>query len=327
MAGMSARRTSSREPAVPSLMRRLSLLLLITRAGAQTEEECCATQATPLAFGEWTSSTVQSGQWNDFFVVGQADGESLAFELSAESTSPTALGVYVYDGVTAENDDAPETSRCRLCQTENPQGGVAVQSVNSMHPASGAPTAKANLDMDTVSHIGNSTHRRYYVYVGECYQMLGSVYYVSVYGQTPSAVNFQIKALRVPAQLPITTIAEEKTLAGHVCDGKYMHYFVDWAALHPGGMQAAVQVTSGELQSFYLRKDRCASQLNGPDKNIARVNLLSYGCAHAAARFPPSAPRARRRVSPPFLAAKDPAASLSRSRDPRSLCAGCRAVR
>ena len=256
---------------MPPLLR--TLLLSVAAVRGQEGSSCCAASTTQLAFDTPVASSVGPGAWTDFYIAGQNEGDSLAFEVTALASFPTALSVHVYDGAVADQS-TPAADRCVLCQDGTPTSNVAITSVSSLHPTGPPATGQAALDSDHVSHIGNTTHRRYFVYVGECYHMRGSIYYVSVYGPTTSTVHFTIEAKRVQSALAIGTSTAATATTGSVCDGKYMHYYVDWPAVHPGGLQAAVRKTSGELESFAMRYERCAGQRSS---NIANVNLLGHG--------------------------------------------------
>ena len=298
------------------LARTLLVVGLLGASRAQSDP-CCDDSAQRLQFDQRVEASVASGAWSDFYFVAENEGDSLVFEVTVDSPHPTAAGVYVYDGLIADVG-TPASSRCVLCNQGTPRSGaVAVTQVSALHPASGVSMSnKAALDMDTASHIGNSTHRRYFVYVGECYHMAGSVYYLSVFGQSPGTVRFNVEARRVVSMLTPGPSSAAPSMAGSVCDGKYMHYYVDWDELHGGGMQAYVRKTSGSLQSFFLRKDTCA----GPQaSNIASVNLLGHGCVAA-----PAAPPGHISPPPPL-----PAPPLhDHSRTQRCICpslsSGCR---
>ena len=75
-------------------MDRLVLLISASLVALATAQSACCPAATPLSFDTPVQATVAPGQWTDFYFVAQNDGDSLAFELSAQSTAPTALGGY-----------------------------------------------------------------------------------------------------------------------------------------------------------------------------------------------------------------------------------------
>jgi len=248
---------------------------------------CCSSSTTRLSADTLVEATVASGSWTDFYYIAENEGDSLAFELSAASSNPTALGVYVYDG-SMPQIGGPNADRCVVCEPNSngdrePQSTVEVTPVTALHPE-GAPTSSASVDSDVVSHIGNTTHRRYFAYVGECYHMVGSVYYLSVYGQTASTVSFTVSVNRVPSALTLSNSASGPSVTGTVCDGKYMHYFFDVDAVHAGGLLTSVRKTSGELNAFYLRAETCAG--TGTGDLYGPINLRGYGTSVANVRMP-----------------------------------------
>ena len=275
-------------------MARVALLISASLVASATAQSACCPAATPLSFDTPVQATVAPGQWTDFYFVAQNDGDSLAFELSAQSTAPTALGVYVLDGRVADST-TPEGASCRLCTNGAPSapaagGGQDITSVSSLHPTH-APASAMAIDTDTVSFIGNSTHRNYFVYVGECYHMVGSVYYLSVYGQTADTVTFTATVRRVQSALQIASATNEVVTSGAVCDGKYMHYYVDWGHVAAGGMVASVRKTGGELDAFYVRDERCAgaeaTHVGAASTNLfGPINLGGFGLSEGRAVLP-----------------------------------------
>lgn len=256
-------------------------LLLLPLAGAL--DPCCGDTAQQLSYDTPVRASVSPGSWSDFYVVAADEGYSLAFTLDAASTQPMALGAYLYEGVLADSD-TPSSDRCVLCSSNGvPTSTAGITTASTVRPSGQPAMNAAALDMDTVSKIGNSTHRRYYLYVGTCYLMKGSVYYLSVYGQTSSTVSFSVTVSSINSQLPITTSADAQVTTGQVCDAKYMHYFFDWGSLHPGGMQLSVKTTSGGLDSFSLRKEKCAGVA---DADIADMNLFGYGLTEGKVKLP-----------------------------------------
>jgi len=269
------------------------LLLLLGGVRGQTTDEvvsCCAV-SNRLTLDAQQSATVSPGAYTEFYFVAENEGDSLAVEVSALTNNAAALGVYIFDAKTVTNDPTnptPLADRCVVCEGSpaQPVSTINVASISTFHPATSAPRSMvANaVDMDLVSHIGNTTHRRFYAYVGECYQMVGSVYYLSIYGQSNVEVSFTVNVRRVSAALPITSSTDGSFVTGSVCDGKYMHYYVDWPAVTAGGMQALIRRTSGQLDEFYVRHENCAgvggSNLFGP------INLMSYGLSEKHVTLP-----------------------------------------
>ena len=103
------------------------------------------------------------------------------------STTLGSAGVWIGQAI------ASHSSCCVLCDGEVPTSEVPIYSIGALRPADAAPAGDRSavaIDMDTVSHIGNTTHKRYFAYVGECYHMRGSVYYLSIFGQAPASVSF-----------------------------------------------------------------------------------------------------------------------------------------
>jgi len=288
-------RSSSRTQARETMSRSLVALALAASARAQTEECCTATSNNRLHFETPVASTVAGGSWTDFYFVAENEGESVAFEVVAATNVASALQVYVYDGNVADATTSAE-DRCLLCDGVTPLSTLAITSVTALRPATPTMTMSA-LDSDTVSHIGNSTHKRYFTYVGECYYMPGSVYYVSVYntysddGDSDAGVGFSIEAQRVQSTITVGNTSFLPNTTGTVCDGKYLHYFFDWPSVHPGGLQAVVRKTSGMLETFYMRYERCVgewSYLRPSVDKIAAVNLLGQGLGEGKVRLPNS---------------------------------------
>jgi hypothetical protein len=267
-------------------------LLLLGGARAQTTS-CCSESVTQLQRGETVSSFVTPGTWTDFFFVSENDDQSLAFEVVAHSKVPTALAVYVYDGK-LKDVSTSDSDGCVICEWDEGVGeptngywsNTVITTVESMHPDGESASSYAALDYDLVSHVGNTTHTRYFAYVGECYQMKGSVYYLSVYGQTSSNVSFTATVTPVTAALDIASGSNQPATTGEVCDGKYMHYYVDWETITSGGMYLKVKKTSGELESFYVRREKCAGASS--ENLVGPINLASYGLASGHYKLPTS---------------------------------------
>jgi hypothetical protein len=291
------------------LPRLAPLLALLVGARAQVDP-CCLDSAgstfSRLQLDTQYSGSVSPGAYTEYYFVAENEGDSLSVEISARTGNSAALGVYVFDAKPVNNDPlnpTPLQDRCLICEgspTPAPISTVEIASISTFHPATSAPSSMvANaLDMDLVSHIGNTTHRRYYAYIGECYQMMGSVYYLSIYGQSQATTSFTVQVRRVPSALPIASSADGAFVTGSVCDGKYMHYYVDWPIVTAGGMQALVRRTSGQLDNFYVRKEQCAGTQNlfGP------INLMSFGCAPPPLRAVGRPLRhATRRRAPPTI--------------------------
>jgi len=255
-------------------------------------QTCCAEPLLQLQPDVELHSSVAPNTYADFYYVADTLGVNLAFEVTAESSNPAAIGVYVFDSMRMDDGDdtlmteVPLQDRCVLCDgtPSQPITNVSIMALSTLRPANAAPADGFAVDMDRVSHIYNATHRKFFVYVGECYQMAGSVYYLSVFGESPSTVTFSVKVTRVSAALPVAIGADGPSIAGSVCDGKYLHYYVDWPHVTAGGMQMTVRKTSGELSSFFMRKEKCAGakgeNLFGP------ISLSGYGLSQGAVLLP-----------------------------------------
>lgn len=152
--------------------------------------------------------------------------------------------------------------------------------------------AGAYLDVDESSRTG-----RYTSVVGQCYVEKGTKYFISVKGRTPKPGEvtasaskpgeegvpdhfpFVISAKLVPAQLQANV-----TVKGSMCDMRYLHYFYDVPA---GGLgrhlQATVKKTSGDLDSVFLRYEKCA----GPaGSNLQRISVEGHGVPKGVAYYP-----------------------------------------
>lgn len=212
------------------------------------------TKPTPLALGGSVRGSVATGTWINYITTADSDDQAIAFHVVAESTVPTALEIYVYD-----NDYAIRKL-----------DGVAL-----------GPSPATAIDADTASTYGNGTVRHFYAYVAQCYLMVNQAYTLMVKGNLRPSVAFTVYATRVQARLDY---APDNKRTGSVCDGRYMHYFWDLpvAPTH-GGIEVAVRKTSGELDSFYLRKERCAG-VSGT--SIGGGNLFGHGLSGASTKLP-----------------------------------------
>ena len=208
------------------------------------------------------TGAVGAGQWVDMYTKAEAADESIIFEVVAQSSSPTSVSIHVYDGRVASVNSVGQPI---LADPVHPSG----------------PPKTASLDDDAVSHIATSDGTRtFYAYVGQCYIMQGAFYYLSIYGQGGSAVKYSASAIRVNSRLAIDGVPT----TGRVCDGKYLHYF--WDIDHvpaTGGLQLRVRKTSGELDAFYVRQERCVA---APDSAFAQGNLFGHGLSSGVVQLP-----------------------------------------
>ena len=207
-----------------------------------------------LPLGASIAGMVRAGHWAHFATKADNDDESIEFEVVAHSPLPTAIGVYAADGL-AHQVSAQGT----LQPTADLLGGQAI-------------------DSDTVSRIGNSTHRHFHVYISQCYMLVGSQYVVSIHGSSGIDVPFTVLAHRRKAKLVGAEVADK------VCDGKYAHHFWELPTVpHKGGVEVTVRKTSGELEAFYVRHERCA----GPSgANIAERGLMGHGLSQGSVTLP-----------------------------------------
>ena len=238
--------------------------------------------ATPLTFGAApVSRTVKAGEWFDFYVDtgATADHHSIIFEVEAQTPNPAGVAVYVFDSSSHSADSLGLTTSGPTKTVFHPKW-----STPGYEPPEGRKTNNAAaIDVDNLSRIGNTTHRKYFTYIGECYLTAGARYFLSVYGMTSDGapdVPFTARALLVDSRM-----AFQKTKAvstGTVCDGKYVHHFFDFPYVPAsGGLEIEVQKTSGELDSFHVRQERCA----GPTAHLVAGQVVADQNMHSAALF------------------------------------------
>jgi len=261
------------------------------------------------------------GSWHDYYLDTQRfddDGVSITFEVVAETSNPAGLGIYVFD----QSSHSPDSEGV-LMSAPPPDGPTTT----IVHPEGKAtiPTTAAAIDNDILSKIGNFTHRTYFAYIGTCYVMAGARYFLSVFGFDSQPVPFWVRALRVDMQLVLPPYvsspaildnhtsndtfrpsncsnasmpdgwcgSQAAVMYGSVCDGKYMHHFFDLKTVPPsGGIEIRVQKTSGELEGFYVRYERCAGPegqapaTNSSSGNMFHINLFGHGLSYGNVKIP-----------------------------------------
>jgi hypothetical protein len=227
-----------------------------------------ASPPTALPLGATVRRNVLPNSWADFFLTVAEHSHSLVVEVAATTDSPTGLGVYLLDAWTRETTAA----------------GVPVLSggfMTDLHAAVPSTSAAA-LDLDTVSRIGNQTHRKYFAYASECYLTPGDYYWLRIHGAGLQTVHFEATARAVASQLPLTN--GTASVSGAVCDGKVMHHFFDFLeATAGGGVEVRVAVTRGELDTFHVRYERCAGAV---EHDLVRRTLSGPGLPSASATLP-----------------------------------------
>ena len=189
-----------------------------------------ALAADPLTWGEPLEATVEKEQWQDFYVDVADDDANLYFEVVANSASASALGLYVSEG--------------------------------ELRPPAERLSPGAFLDYDETSMIASGSReepkRKFSVVVSQCYVQPHTKYYLSVRGGKDAAsVSYKITAMRVAARIPLNG-----TVSGSLCDNRYLHYFWELPATPTlAGVRTTLRKTSGELDAFFMRYERCAGPI------------------------------------------------------------------
>lgn len=246
-------------------LNRLLTLCALSAAGAAVID------ASEMELSKSVHSRVEPGTWTDFYLT-TSHGEGnhgLVFEVEAETSSPTGVGVYLFDS------GAREANAVGVPILPNGQ-----EAVHAQQP----PSSAAALDVDAISHIGNSTHRNFFVYVGACYLMPGAAYVLAVYGAGPAAVPFTVTAKAVEATIPLEESMVASTVRGSVCDGKFQHHYFEQLTMPAsGGVEIEARKTSGELDSFDVRYEQCA----GPSgASLSHSELSGHGLSSHSVRLP-----------------------------------------
>ena len=211
-----------------------------------------ALAADPLTWGEPLEATVEKEQWQDFYVDVAADDANLYFEVVANSASASALGLYVSEG--------------------------------ELRPPAERLSPGAFLDYDETSMIASGSReepkRKFSVVVSQCYVQPHTKYYLSVRGgKDAAAVSYKITAMRVAARIPLNG-----TVSGSLCDNRYLHYFWELPATPTlAGVRTTLRKTSGELDAFFMRYERCAGPIG---TNLERVSVDGHGVASRSVALP-----------------------------------------
>ena len=204
-----------------------------------------------LEWGVPLEGTVDAGAWHDYYVDAADDDANLYFEVLASSSRADALGLYVSEG--------------------------------ELKPASERTTPGAFLDFDETSMIAHGTgekaRRKFSVAVSQCYVQAHTRYYLSVRGGKAEAVGYTVSAQRVPARIPLNG-----TVSGSLCDNRYLHYFWELPATPTlAGVRTTLRKTSGELDAFFMRYERCAGPIG---TNLERVSVDGHGVASRSVALP-----------------------------------------
>ena len=134
----------------------------------------------------------------------------------------------------------------------------------------------AFLDYDETSMIASGSReepkRKFSVVVSQCYVQPHTKYYLSVRGGKDAApVSYKITAMRVAARIPLNG-----TVSGSLCDNRYLHYFWELPATPTlAGVRTTLRKTSGELDAFFMRYERCAGPIG---TNLERVSVDAGHC-------------------------------------------------
>ena len=232
---------------------------------------------TPLKFGAaHVSQVAEAGQWIDFYVDTDVttDHHSIAFEVVATTSNPAGIGIYVFDSHSHSADSLGLTvSSGAASAVFHPRWSIV-----GHEPANRQSVAA--IDVDDLSRIGNYTHRTYHAYVPECYLTAGSRYFLSVYAiavDGSEGIPVSVRALLIDSRM--TFKGNVAAATGQICDDKYAHHFFDFPYVPAsGGIDIQVSKTSGELDSFHVRLERCAGLTNRrPDPNLYSSGLFQHG--------------------------------------------------
>lgn len=184
--------------------------------------------------------------WQDYSVVADDDNYNLVFQVNATSDYANAIGIY-------------------LSSSEFGLPPLAERSEPSQF-----------LDFDATSMIVIDGIRQYSIALSQCYIRRGATYYLSVFGKNvvgtkdKPAVPYTIAVKKVPSAIPMNS-----TVFGQVCDGQYMHYYWDIdTSFTSGGIRTFVSKTEGDLDSAFVRYERCAGLAGA---NLATVKLEGHG--------------------------------------------------
>ena len=209
--------------------------LVPRRSLASGETRLDLNSANSTVFG-----SVRPGGWNDYYVDADDDDANIYFEVIARTKRPDALGVYVF-----EERLRPHEER--------------------LNPG-------AYLDYDTSSMVVQNGERKYTVVVGQCYVQKGTRYFLAINGVADSeTTHYSVTAVKVPAALPLNG-----AVRGSLCDSRYLHFFWEVAASPGvgGGVKTTLTKSAGELDSFYVRYERCAGPIGS---NLERLNVEGHG--------------------------------------------------
>ena len=92
-------------------------------------------------------------------------------------------------------------------------------------------------------------------------------------------MSYKITAMRVAARIPLNG-----TVSGSLCDNRYLHYFWELPATPTlAGVRTTLRKTSGELDAFFMRYERCAGPIG---TNLERVSVDGHGVASRSVALP-----------------------------------------
>ena len=184
--------------------------------------------------------SVRPGGWNDYYVDAEDEDANIYFEVVARTKRPDALGVYVFE--------------------------------ERLRPREERLNPGAFLDYDTSSMVVQNGERKYTVVVGQCYVQKGTRYFLGINGVADGEItHYSVTAIKVPGALPING-----TVRGSLCDSRYLHFFWELAVAPGagGGIRTTLKKSAGELDSFYVRYEKCAGPVGS---NMERLSVEGHG--------------------------------------------------
>ena len=214
-----------------------TFLLAVLAAGVRASGE---TRLELNSVNSTVFGSVRPGGWNDYYVDADDDDSNIYFEVVARTKRPDALGVYVF-----EERLRPHEER--------------------LNPG-------AFLDYDTSSMVVQNGERKYTVVVGQCYVQKGTRYFLGINGVADGeTTHYSVTAIKVPGALPLNG-----TVRGSLCDSRYLHFFWELAVAPGagGGIRTTLKKSAGELDSFYMRYEKCAGPVGS---NMERLSVEGHG--------------------------------------------------
>lgn len=277
----------------------------------------------------YITDVVQPGGWHDYYVDATRiddDSTNIQFEVVAETYSPAGIGIYVFD----QSSHSPDSEG--LLFSKPPPDGPTTTIVHPEGKAVIPNTAAAiDTDvLSRIGNFTHRTYFGYvgccYVSAGARFFLSIYGFHTEPVRFYARALRIQTQMILPPVVTSSTVIDapdssnytkdtvnetlhnsncsnmsmpqgwchdDEAAQKGSVCDGKYMHHFFDLDVVPPsGGLEIRVDKTSGELEGFYVRYERCAGpeghaiHTNSSTGNLAHLNLFGHGLSSAFMKIP-----------------------------------------